>query len=62
VNRELRPGFVVLAFGQTLYERNARQHGQGNFAEILWGEKESSSKKRTGHILHHGVPILSERK
>jgi hypothetical protein len=61
VTRELRLGFVVFAFGQTLCERNARQHGQGNFVEILWGQKDSSSKKRTGHILHHGFPILSER-
>ncbi len=59
---ELRPGFVVFVFDQTLYERNARQHGQGNFVEILWGQKQSSPKKRTGHILRHGVPMLSERK
>jgi hypothetical protein len=59
---ELRPAFVVFVFCQTLYERNARQHGQGIFFEILWGQKQSSSKKRTGPILYRGVPMLSERK
>jgi hypothetical protein len=62
VTWELRPGFVVFVFCQTLYERNAMQHGRDNFVEILWGEKQSSSKKRTGHSLHHGVPMRSERK
>ncbi len=62
MTRELRLGFVVFILCQTLYKRNARQHGHVNFVGILWAQKQSSSKKRTGHSLHHGVPMLSERK